>query len=118
MRAATLALTIAVVAGPARADTIFLYAAGSLRGALTDIAKTYEATSANKVQAKFGPSGTFRDKIAGGAKTDVFAFANMEHPQTLHDLGKSGAVVLMRSSRDMDFRRGHRRSDRRSMDGL
>jgi ABC-type molybdate transport system substrate-binding protein len=94
MRAAALALTVAVMTVPAHADIVSLYAAGSLRGALTDIAKAYEATSANKVQARFGPSGTLKDEIAGGAKAGVFASANMEHPRALHDAGKSGPVVL------------------------
>ena len=35
-----------------------------------------------------------KNEIAAGAKTDVFASANMEHPNALHDAGKSGAVVL------------------------
>ena len=83
----------------AHAETISLYAAGSLRGALTDIGKTYEANTGNKVQAKFGPSGTLKDEIAGGAKADVFASANMGHPQALHDSGKGGPVVLFARNR-------------------
>ena len=55
-----------------------LHAAGSLRGALTEVAKAFEAASGVKVQAKYGPSGTLRDEIAGGAKAEVFASANMD----------------------------------------
>lgn len=76
------------------ADTVQLYAAGSLRAALTDVAKAFEETSRNKVAAKYGPSGTLKNDIAGGAKADIFASANMEHPQALHDAGKSGPVAL------------------------
>ena len=75
-------------------ESIQIYAAGSLRGALTDVAKAYEAKSGNKVEAKWGASGLLKNEIAAGAKTDIFASANMEHPQALHDAGKSGAVVL------------------------
>ena len=78
----------------ALADTIQLSAAGSLRGALTDAAKAYEAASGNKVEVKWGASGLLKNEIAAGAKTDVFASANMEHPQALHDAGKSGPTVL------------------------
>jgi molybdenum ABC transporter, periplasmic molybdate-binding protein len=78
----------------AHADTVQLHAAGSLRGALTDVAKAFEAASGNTVQAKFGASGLLKDEIAGGAKADVFASANMEHPQALHDAKKSGPVLL------------------------
>ena len=46
------------------------------------------------VQAKYGPSGTLRDAIAGGEPAHVFASANMEHPQSLARAGKSGAVAL------------------------
>lgn len=76
------------------ADTVQLYAAGSLKGALTDVAKAYETATGNTIQAKFGASGLLKDEIAGGAKTDVFASANMEHPQALHDAGKAKPVVL------------------------
>ena len=67
----------------AHASEALLHAAGSLRGALTEVAKAFEAASGVKVRAKFGPSGTLRDEIAGGAKAEVFASANMTHPELL-----------------------------------
>ena len=85
---ATLAMT-----GPAAAETVQLYAAGSLRGALTEIAKVYELSTGNKVEAKYGPSGLLKTEISAGAKADVFASANMEHPQALHDEKKGGPVL-------------------------
>ena len=78
----------------ARADLIKLYAAGSLRAALTEVAKAFEAESGNTVQVKFGPSGLLKDEIGGGAAADVFASANMEHPQVLQAMGKSGPVRM------------------------
>jgi len=87
-------LGIIAMSNPSRADTIQLYAAGSLRAALTEAAKVFEAESGNKVQAKYGPSGVLKDEIAGGAKADVFASANMEHPQALSAAKKSGPVLL------------------------
>jgi molybdate transport system substrate-binding protein len=77
----------------AHADDISLYAAGSLRAALTDIAKAFAAATGHKVQGKFGPSGLLEKEIAAGAKADVFASANMDYPQMLNRAGKSGAVV-------------------------
>ncbi len=94
MRIAALALAILAMTGSAMAETIQLYAAGSLRDALTEVAKAYETKTGNKVEAKYGPSGTLKDEIAGGAKVDVFASANMEHPKALHDAGKSGPAML------------------------
>ena len=42
----------------ALADTVQLYAAGSLKAALTDVAKAFEAKTGDKVAAKFGASGS------------------------------------------------------------
>jgi molybdate transport system substrate-binding protein len=75
-------------------NMVLLHAAGSLRGALTDIARDFEAASGTKVQAKFGASGLLKDEIAGGAKAEVFASANMEHPQALARANRSGPLVL------------------------
>jgi molybdate transport system substrate-binding protein len=79
---------------PAHADTIHLYSAGSLKAALTDVIKAFTAASGNTVEPKYGASGLLKDEIAGGAKADVFTSANMQHPQALHDAGKSGPVQL------------------------
>jgi molybdate transport system substrate-binding protein len=76
------------------ADAIQLYAAGSLRGVLTDVAGAFEAGTGSKIEAKYGPSGLLKNEIAGGAKADVFASANMAHPQALHETGKGGPVLL------------------------
>ncbi len=83
----------------AAAETVTLYAAGSLKTALTDVVKAYETKSGNKVTAKYGPSGLLKDEIAGGAKADVFASANMEHPQALYGAGRSGPVLLFARNR-------------------
>lgn len=78
----------------AQAEALQLYAAGSLRAALVETASGFEAAIGLKVQSKFGPSGLLKDEIAGGAKADVFASANMEHPRALADAGKSGPVTM------------------------
>jgi ABC-type molybdate transport system substrate-binding protein len=75
-------------------DAVLLHAAGSLRGALTEVAQGFEKSSGLKVQAKFGASGLLKDEIAAGARAEVFASANMEHPQALAKANKSGPVVL------------------------
>src|SRR5262245_45779944 len=83
----------------ARADAVQLYAAGSLRAALTDVSKAFRAVSGVAVQGKYDPSDILKDEIARGAKADVFASANMTHPQTLAETGKSGPVVLFARNR-------------------
>jgi ABC-type molybdate transport system substrate-binding protein len=82
MRAVILAML--AMTGPAAADTIQLFAAGSLKAALTDVATAYEAASGNKVEARYGPSGLLKNDISKGAKADVFASANMHHPKALN----------------------------------
>ena len=76
------------------AETVLLHAAGSLRAALNEVAASYEKATGVKVIAKYGASGTLREEIEHGAKAEVFASANMEHPETLAKAGKSGPVVL------------------------
>jgi molybdate transport system substrate-binding protein len=87
-------LIMPLISQSARADDIQLYAAGSLRGALTEVGNAFEAQSGHHVAAKFGPSGALKDEIANGAKADIFASANMEHPAALHEAKLSGPVAL------------------------
>jgi molybdate transport system substrate-binding protein len=79
----------------ARAQTsaLTVFAAGSLRGALTLIAQDFEASAGGaKVNFVFGASGLLRDRLQAGERADVFASANMEHPQALADAGKAQPV--------------------------
>jgi ABC-type molybdate transport system substrate-binding protein len=84
-----------MTASMARADdNVLLYAAGSLRSALAEIGSAFKAATGATVQSKFGPSGLLKDEIASGARAEVFASANMEHPQALAAARRSGPVVL------------------------
>jgi molybdate transport system substrate-binding protein len=78
----------------AKAESVLPHAAGSLRGALNEVAAAFEAAAGARVQTKFGPSGLLKDEIAGGAKAEVFASANMEHARALAQAKRSGPVVL------------------------
>ena len=56
---------LAIMTAPAMAEeTVLLHAAGSLRAALTEVAKDFETAGSGKVQAKFGASGLLKDEIA------------------------------------------------------
>ena len=92
-------LIIAMSTNAAHADTVLLHAAGSLRGALTEVSNAFEKSSGVKVQAKYAPSGLLRDEIAKGEKAEVFASANMEHPAALAKAGKSGPVQMFTRNR-------------------
>ena len=78
----------------ASADPLTLYAAGSLKAALGDVAASYEKIYNTKVTTKFSPSGLLRKAIEGGEKPDVFASANMAHPEKLASGGWGSPVVL------------------------
>jgi ABC-type molybdate transport system substrate-binding protein len=91
---------LAIMTAPAMAEeTVLLHAAGSMRAALTEVAKNFEAAGLGKVQPKFGASGLLKDEIATGAKAEVFASANMDHPQALAQEKRSGLVVLFARNR-------------------
>ena len=94
-----IALVLAVMMAPATAQTVRLHAAGSLRTALVEMSAAFEKNYGVKVEATFGASGRLRDEIAAGATAEVFASANMEHPQALAKMGRSGPVVLFARNR-------------------
>jgi molybdate transport system substrate-binding protein len=94
-----LILSAAMTSPAVASEPVVLHAAGSLRAALTEVAGAFEAASGQKVEARYGPSGTLKDEIAGGMRAEVFASANMEHPQALAMRGKSGPVVLFARNR-------------------
>jgi molybdate transport system substrate-binding protein len=73
---------------------VHLYAAGSLREALTEVARQYEAQTGQKVQLTFGASGLLRERIEKGEPAQVFASADTDHPQRLAQAGGWQAPVL------------------------
>lgn len=77
--------------GPAMTESatapLAVYAAGSLREALTEIAQAHESRTGQKVVLSFGASGLLRERIEQGAAAVVFASANTEHPQRLANGG-------------------------------
>ena len=94
LRLLSFLVAVSFMSTSASAETVLLHAAGSLRGALTEVAKTFEAASGATVQMKYGASGLLKDGVAAGEKAEVFASANMEHPQALAAAKKSGPAVL------------------------
>jgi ABC-type molybdate transport system substrate-binding protein len=78
----------------ASAQEVRLYAAGSLRGVMNEIGAAYAKETGTRVVGEFGPSGLLRDRLAKGEAADVFASANMQHPQSLAQSGRAGPVRL------------------------
>ena len=69
------------------AAPVQVYAAGSLREVMTAIAVDHEARTGQSVALTFGASGLLRDRIERGANAQVFASADIEHPQRLANQG-------------------------------
>ncbi len=78
----------------AAADSLQLYAAGSLKAALGEVVISYEKNYTTKITTKFGPSGLLKKAILAGEKADIFASANMKHPESLAAKGWGSPVVL------------------------
>lgn len=76
-----------------------LYAAGSLTGAMTAVIKLYKQKTGIDVEADFGPAGLMRERIEKGDRADVFASANMAHPQKLAAAGRATQPVVMARNR-------------------
>jgi molybdate transport system substrate-binding protein len=83
--ASSLMVAMAAQAQPA---AVQLYAAGSLREALTEIATRFEAGGGEKVVLTFGASGLLRERIEKGEPAQVFASADTEHPRRLAEGGQ------------------------------
>ena len=83
-----------VKAPAAGADPVQVYAAGSLRDALTEIARDHEARTGQKVVLTFAASGLLRERIEQGAPAQVFASADTKHPQRLANQGQWQAPVV------------------------
>ena len=101
--AATLAfalstVSVAATAVPA-AEPVKVFAAGSLTGAMTAVMHLYEEKTGQHVQAEFGPAGLLRERIENGEHPDIFASANMGHPQALADKGLATQPVVMARNR-------------------
>ena len=88
------ALFLFIVPTSVSADQVTLYAAGSLKAALGEVAANYEKNYNTKITTKFGPSGLLRKAIEKGENPDVFASANMAHPKNLASQGWGSPVVL------------------------
>lgn len=96
-RRTVLALALAAAVSTASAQTApaapTVYAAGSLRQALTRIAQDFESVAGGgRVTLVFGASGLLRDRLQRGEAADVFASANLEHPQALAAAGLAEPV--------------------------
>jgi molybdenum ABC transporter molybdate-binding protein len=99
MRQLLVIAALAIAAPSPVAADVLLHAAGSLRGAIDQIAAAFAAAGGPTVKTKYGPSGLLRDEILAGGQAEVFASANLEHPRALAAAKRGGPVVLFARNR-------------------
>jgi molybdate transport system substrate-binding protein len=80
-------LTLAGSPAVSAEGAVRLFSAGSLKAALTEVSKEFEARQGTRVEATFGPSGILKQRLEAGEAADLFTSANMDHPRALHEAG-------------------------------
>jgi ABC-type molybdate transport system substrate-binding protein len=76
-----------------------LYAAGSLRAALTEAGNAFRRETGIAVASTFGASGLLRERIEKGEPAEVFASADMGHPRRLVATGRAATLALFARNR-------------------
>ena len=102
MNVRAVAFGLVVAASPvadAEESPLHLYAAGSLRGAMTEVAQAFTAAGGPSVAATFGASGLLRERIEKGASADVFASADLGNPQALARAGLARPPIVFTRNR-------------------
>lgn len=66
---------------------IKILSAGSLRHAFPKIIETFSKGTNVKISLSLGPAGLLRERIENGENFDLFASANMAHPQAIAAAG-------------------------------
>ncbi len=90
-----LASTILFAAqGSAWADDLVLYGAGSLRKSMGEITRTFGAAHGLTVKTDFAYSGKMRERIEAGEKVDIFASADIGHPEKLVKEGRAETMAM------------------------
>lgn len=78
MRLARFFLLALVTVIPARAETVTVFAAASLKDALDENAKAYQEQSSDRIVVSYAASSALARQIEAGAPADVFISADLE----------------------------------------
>jgi molybdate transport system substrate-binding protein len=81
---------------PDQAEThspLTVFAAGSLEPAFRSLFRAFARKHKIRAQGVYGPSGSLRARIEDGEECDLFASANLRHPEALTKLGIAGPVA-------------------------
>ena len=85
VRGALAGLVLALAAVPGWADSINVFAAASLQGALDEVAQGFRESTGTDVRVSYGPSGTLARQVERGAPADVFICADEDWARYLAD---------------------------------
>jgi len=91
-------LAVSAVAG-AQQPSVQLYAAGSLRAAMTEVVQAFNASGGPTVNATYGASGLLRERIEKGEPAELFASADVGNPQALARAGRAAIPVVFARNR-------------------
>jgi molybdate transport system substrate-binding protein len=80
-------LVALVLAVPAKAETITVFAAASLKDALDENVKAFQANSVDKVVVSYAASSALAKQIEAGAPADVFISADLDWMDYLEQRG-------------------------------
>jgi len=97
--ALVLALALGLAQAASAAEAVRLYAAGSLRAAMNEMAQAFSNTGQASVTATFGASGLLRERLEKGEAADVFASADVANAQALFQAGRAGAPIVFARNR-------------------
>lgn len=99
LRVAIAVASMASALASAQDAPVRLYAAGSLRAALTEVAQAYTAAGGARVDGTFGPSGVLRERIEKGGPAEVFASADIGNAQAIARAGLGSSPVVFARNR-------------------
>jgi len=89
---AALIAALALAVSAHALEPVRVYAAGSLKAVMGEIGAACQKQSGIAIAGTFGASGLLRDRIASGEPAEVFASANMAHPESLARAGRAGSA--------------------------
>lgn len=82
-----LAALLGVLAAPALADEVVVFAAASMKTALDEVADTFEATTGHQVTISYAGSNALAQQIIAGAPADLFLSAAVNWMDAVEQAG-------------------------------
>jgi molybdate transport system substrate-binding protein len=87
-------LAFAAASAAAQPDSVQVFAAGSLRGVVTELAAEAGPTLGIEVQPSFGGSGAMRERIEKGESADLLMSADLGSPRKLESQGRTTLPII------------------------